>query len=253
MRTTDWVSFRQLRSDALWKDADQILTTRAMLRCGLAAAWVTLAGLTVRGAAWTGGLPMFLTSGLSLLHASHTLVLRAEKRLPRPAQWLCQRLFVYPDEPHVNWVGMAECLGLVSLAMATGWPLRLLAADPATAAVGSGLTMGILGSFVANVAGHPVWEVDETASAQQLMRAVRMFIGPFGAGVGLALLWWASPDTTARFVAVAGAVGVIAGSWRSIAQVRVQVKDMDQVHEQAIDLARRQDSDLIHSTLKNLA
>lgn len=253
MRTTDLGLFRQLRSDALWKDADQILATRAMLRCALAAAWVTLAGLTIRGAAWTGGLPMFVTSGLSLLHASHTLVLRVETRLPRAMQQLFMRLFVYPDKPHVNWVGTAELLGLVSLGMATGWPLRLLATDPATAAVGSGITMGILGSYVANVAGHLVWEVDQDGSAPKWMRSVRMFIGPFGAAIGLALLWWASPDTTARFVTVFGALLVVAGSWRLIAQVRVQVKDMDEVREQTIALTHRQDSDLIHSTLKNQA
>jgi hypothetical protein len=250
MRTSDWESVRQLRRDALWKDADQVLLTRAMLRCGLAAAWVTLAGLTIRGAAWTGGLAMFVTSGLSLLHASHTLVLRLEERAPRPVRRLFERLFVYPDKPHLNWVGMAEFLGLVSLGMATGWPLRLLATDPATAAVGSGIVMGILGSFVANVVGHVVWEVDP---GPRWMRSVRMFIGPFGAVFALALVWWASPATTARFVAVAGALIVTVGSWRLIAQVRAQVKDMDEAREQTIELTHRQDSDLVHSVLKNQA
>ena len=62
-----------------------------------------------------------------------------------------------------------------------------------------------------------------------------------------------SPDTTARFVTVFGALLVVVGSWRLIAQVRAQVKDMDEVREQTIALTHRQDSDLIHSTLKNQA
>ena len=253
MPVSDWESVRQLRSDALWKAADRVLVTRAMLRCGLAAGWVTLAGLTISGGAWIGGLPMLLTSGLSLLHASHTVVLRFEERLPGTLRRLFERLFVYPDKPHVNWVGIAELLGLVSLGMATGWPLRLLAADPATAAVGSAITVGILVSFVANVAGHLVWEADQDDAASKLMHSVRMFIGPFGAAVGLALLWWASPTTPARFVAVAGALLVMVGSWRVIAEAKAQVKDMDEIREQTMDLARRQDSDLVHSALKNQA
>jgi hypothetical protein len=253
MPVSDWDSVRQLRDDALWKDADQVLMTRAMLRCGLAASWVTLAVLTMSGLAWLGGVPMLLTSGLSLLHASHTLVLRIEERLPTAPRRLFERLFVYPDKPHLNWVGIAELLGLVSLAMATGWPLRLLAADPATAAVGSAITVGILGSFVANVAGHQVWELDQDGTAPVWMRSVRMFIGPFGAAVGAALLWWASPATPVRFVAVAGPLLVMVGSWRLIAQVKAQVMDMDEVREQVIELARRQDSDLVHSALKNQA
>ena len=253
MPTSDWETVRQLRCDALWKDADQVLVTRAMLRCGLAAGWVTLAGLTISGGAWIGGLPMLLTSGLSLLHASHTVVLGLEARMPRALRQLFERMFVYPDKPHVNWVGIAELLGLVSLAMATGWPLRLLADDPATAAVGSAITVGILGSFIANVAGHVVWEVDEHDTGPGWMRSLRMFIGPFGAAVGLALLWWASPATPARFVAVAGALIVMVGSWRLIVQVKAQVKDMDDVHGQIIKLVRRQDSDLVHSALKNQA
>ena len=40
MPTSDWESVRQLRGDALWKDADQVLLTRAMLRGGLAAGGV---------------------------------------------------------------------------------------------------------------------------------------------------------------------------------------------------------------------
>jgi hypothetical protein len=253
MPTSDWESVRQLRGDALWKDADQVLLTRAMLRCGLAAGWVTLAALTISGGAWIGGLPMLLASSLSLLHASHTVVLRLEGRLPRPLRRLFERLFVYPDQPHVNWIGIAELLGLVSLGIATGWPLRLLADDPATAAVGSVITVGILGSVVANTAGHLVWEVDQDDTAPKWMRSVRMFIGPFGAAVGLALLWWASPATPARFVAVAGPLLVMVGSWRLIAQVKAQVKDMDDMREQTIDLTRRQDSDLVHSALKNQA
>lgn len=252
MPTSDWESVRQLRGDALWKDADQVLVTRAMLRCGLAAGWVTLVGLTISGGAWLGGLPMLLAAGLSLLHASHTVVLRLEERLPRALRRLFERMFVYPDQPHVNWVGIAELLGLISLGMATGWPLRLLVDDPATAAVGSAITLGILGSVVANTAGHPLWEVDD-AAAPKWMRSVRMFIGPFGAAVGLALLWWASPTTPARFVAVAGSLMVMVGSWRLIAQVKAQVKDMDDLREQTIDLARRLDSDLVHSALKNQA
>src|ERR1700726_4399204 len=216
MPTSDWESVRQLRGDALWKDADQVLLTRAMLRCGLAAGWVTLAALTISGGAWIGGLPMLQAWGLSLLTASHTVVLRVEGRLPRPLRRLFERLFVYPDQPHVNWVGIAELLGLVSLGMATGWPLRLLADDPAAAAVGSVITVGILGSVVANTAGHLVWELDQDDTAPKWMRNVRMFIGPFGAAVGLALLWWASPATPARFVAVAGPLLVMVGSWRLV-------------------------------------
>jgi hypothetical protein len=253
MPTSDWETVRQLRCDALWKDADQVLVTRAMLRCGLAAGWVTLVRLTISGGAWIGGLPMLLASGLSLLHASHAVVLGLEARLPQALRRLFERLFVYPDTPHVNWVGTAELLGLVSLAMATGWPLRLLADDPATAAVGSAITVGILGSYVANLVGHQVWEVDQDDTATKWMRSVRMFIGPFGAAVGLALLWWASPTTPARFVAVAGALMVTVGSWRLIAQVKAQVKEMDDVHAQIIKLVRRHDSDLVHSALKNQA
>ena len=137
--------------------------------------------------------------------------------------------------------------------MATGWPLRLLADDPATAAVGSAITVGILGSYVANLVGHQVWEVDQDDTATKWMRSVRMFIGPFGAAVGLALLWWASPTTPARFVAVAGALMVTVGSWRLIAQVKAQVKEMDDVHQEIINLVRRHDSDLVHSALKNQA
>ena len=253
MPTRDWEAVRQLRGDALWKDADQVLVTRAMLRCGLAAGWVTLVGLTISGPAWIGGLPMLVASGLSLLHASHTLVLRLEGRLPRPLRRIFERLFVYPDQPHINWVGVAELLGLVLLGMATGWPLRLLADDPATAAVGSAITVGILGSVVANTAGHFIWEVDADGTTPKWMHSVRMFIGPFGAAVGLALLWWASPTTPARFVAIGAPLMVMVGSWRLIAQVKAQVKNMDDIREQAIDLTRRQDSDLVHSALKNQA
>src|SRR5579864_6434765 len=78
-----WDSDSLLRRGALWRDADQVLATRAMTRCALAAGWITLAALTIPGYAWVGGIPMLLTSGLALLHASHTLVVRIEERLPR--------------------------------------------------------------------------------------------------------------------------------------------------------------------------
>jgi hypothetical protein len=243
-----WDSDRQLRHDALWRDADQILTTRAMTRCALAMGWIVLAALTIPGAAWTGGLPMLLASGISLLHASHTLVVRIEEHLPRWPRRLFERLFVYPDQPHLNWVGVAELAGLVSLGMATGWPGRLLAADPGAATAGSMITIGILGSVVANTCAHAIWEV---APGPLWMRRVRLFIGPFGAAVGFALLWSASPATSARFAAVAGPALVIAGSWRLIAQVAGQVKEFDEARAQAAESAHRIDSRLVHSTLKN--
>ncbi|HXL88493.1 MAG TPA: hypothetical protein VN969_05835 [Streptosporangiaceae bacterium] len=243
-----WDSDRQLRHDALWKDADQILTTRAMMRCALALGWIVLAALTIPGDAWAGGIPMLLASGISLLHASHTLVVRIEEHLPHWLRRLFKRLFVYPDQPHLNWVGVAELAGLVSLGMVTGWPGRLLAADPATAAVGSVITIGILGSVVANTTAHAIWEV---APGPLWMRRVRLFIGPFGAAAGFALLWSASPATPARFVAVAGPALVMAGSWRLIAQVAGQVRGFDEARAQTTESAHRIDSRLVHSTLKN--
>jgi hypothetical protein len=250
MPPTVWDSDRQLRHDALWKDAEQILTTRAMTRCALALAWIALAALTIPGDAWAGGIPMLLASGISLLHASHALVVRIEEHLPRWPRRLFERLFVYPDQPHLNWVGVAELAGLISLGMATGWPGRLLAADPAAAAVGSVITIGILGSVVVNVSAHAIWEV---APGPLWMRRVRLFIGPFGAVAGFAFLWPASPDPSARFVAVAGPALVMAGSWRSIAQVAGQVKGFDEARGQAAESAHRIDSRLVHSTLKNPA
>jgi hypothetical protein len=243
-----WDSDGLLRRDALWRDADQVLTTRAMTRCALAAGWITLAALTIPGYAWASGIAMLLGSGLSLLHASHTLVVGIEERLPRALRRLFELLFVYPDQPHTNWVGIAEIAGLVWLAMATGWPGRLLAADPAAAAVGSGITVLILGSVIANLSAHVVWELEP---GPPWMRRVRLFIGPIGAVVIAALLWPASPATPARFVAIAGPAMVMAGSWRLIAQVAAQVKKFDEAREQTTELAHRIDSRLVHSTLKN--
>lgn len=237
-----------LRRDALWRDADQVLTTRAMMRCALAAGWIVLAALTIPGYAWAGGLPMLLTSGLALLHASHTLVVRIEERLPRALGRLLELLFIYPDQPHLNWVGIAEIAGWVSLAMATGWPGRLLAADPAAAAVGSGIAVLIVGSIVANLSAHVVWELHP---GPPWMRRVRLFIGPISAVVVCALLWPASSATAARFVAVAGPALIMAGSWRLIAQVAAQVRRFDEAREQTTELAHRIDSRLVHSTLKN--
>jgi hypothetical protein len=250
MPPTVWDSDRLLRHDALWTDADQILTSRAMTRCALALCWIALAALTIPTDAWVGAIPVLLSSGISLLHASHTLVVRIEERLPRGPRRLFERLFVYPDQPHLNWVGVVELAGLVSLGMATGWPGRLLAADPAAAAVGSAITVGILGSVVANTSAHVIWEV---APGPPWMRRVRMFIGPFGAVAGFAFLWSAAPETSARFVAVAGPALVTAGSWRLIAQVAGQVKGFDEARAQATESAHRIDSRLVHSTLKNPA
>ncbi len=219
-----------------------------MMRCALAAGWIGLAALTIPGYAWVGGIPMLLSSGLSLLHASHTLVVRIEERLPRALGRLVERLFVYPDQPHLNWVGIVEIGGFVSLAMATGWPGRLLAADPAAAAVGSGITVLIVGSIVANLSAHVVWELHAGPS---WMRRVRLFIGPISAVVVVALLWPASPATPARFVAVFGPAMVMAGSWRLIAQVAAQVRRFDKAREQTTELAHRIDSRLVHATLKN--
>ncbi len=243
-----WDSDGLLRRDALWRDADQVLTTRAMTRCALATCWVALAALTMPGYAWAGGIPVLVSSGLSLLHASHTLVVGIEERLPRVLRRLFELFFVYPDRPHLNWVGIAEIAGLVSLAMATGWPGRLLAADPAAAAVGAGITVLILGSIVANGSAHVVWELEPGPS---WMRRVRLFIGPFAAVVVFGLLWSASSAPPARFVAVAGPAMVMAGSWRLIAQVAGQVKRFDEAREQTTELAHRIDSRLVHSTLKN--
>src|ERR1700680_1126186 len=57
-----WDSDGLLRRDALWRDADQVLITRAMTRCALAAGWVALAALTMPGFAWAGGIPVLLSS-----------------------------------------------------------------------------------------------------------------------------------------------------------------------------------------------
>jgi len=38
-----WDSDALLRRGALWRDADQVLTTRAMTRCALAGGWIVLA------------------------------------------------------------------------------------------------------------------------------------------------------------------------------------------------------------------
>jgi hypothetical protein len=219
-----------------------------MMRCALAAGWIVLAALTIPGYAWAGGIPLLLTSGLALLHASHTLVVGIEERLPRALGRLLEFLFVYPDQPHLNWVGIVEIAGWVSLAMATGWPGRLLAADPAAAAVGSGIAVLIVGSIVANLSAHVVWELH---AGPPWMRRVRLFIGPISAVVVGALLWPASPATAARFVAVAGPAMVMAGSWRLIAQVAAQVRRFDEAREQITELAHRIDSRLVHSTLKN--
>lgn len=243
-----WEADRQLRHDSLWRDADQVLITRAMARCGLALSWIVLAALTVRSAAWAAGIPVLIGTSLSLLHASHDLVLRMEERLPGGARRVFERLFVYPDEPHLNWVGITEMVSLISLGMATGWPGRLLAPDPAAAAVGSAITVGILGSVVANTCAHVTWEV---APGPAWMRRVRLLIGPFGAGIAAGLLWPASTATAVRFVAVAGPVLVIAGSWRLIAQVSAQVSGFDEARAQIAELAHRVDSRLVHSTLKN--
>src|SRR5215472_4981031 len=69
-----WDADGRLRHDALWRDAEQVLATRAMTRCSLAGCWIALAALTVPGYAWTARIPMLATSGVALLHASHTLV-----------------------------------------------------------------------------------------------------------------------------------------------------------------------------------
>ena len=250
MPVSDWESIRQLRSDALWKAADRVLVTRAMLRCGLAAGWVTLAGLTISGGAWIGGLPMLLTSGLSLLHASHGVVLRLEERMPRALRRLFERLFVYPDEPHVNWVGIAELLGLVSLGMATGWPLRLLAGDPATAAVGSAIVVGILGSFIANVAGHLVWEVDQDTpprsgcTAWNVHRPVRRSRWAGAAVVGIA-------DHTGP-VRCRRRPGDGYGRFLAVDRTgRRPGQGIQPGAEQTTERAHRIDSVLVHSTLKN--
>jgi hypothetical protein len=110
-----WDSDGLLRRDALWREADQVLTTRAMTRCALAAGWITLAALTIPGYAWAGGIPMLACSGVSLMHASHALVVRIEERLPRVLRRLFEFLFVYPDQPHTNWVGIAEVDDLLAV------------------------------------------------------------------------------------------------------------------------------------------
>lgn len=243
-----WDADSQLRRDAVWREADQVLTTRAMTRSVLAAAWIALTALTIPGYAWAGGIPMLLSSGLALLHASHSLVVAIEERLPRALGRLFEFLFVYPDRPHLNWVGIAEIAGFVCLAMTTGWPGRLLAADPAAAAVGAGITVLILGSVIANLSAHAVWELEP---GPPWMRRVRLFIGPIGAVFVSASLWSASPATPARFVAVAGPAVVMGGSWRLIAQVAGQVKTFDEARDQITALAHRIDSRLVHSTLKN--
>ena len=219
-----------------------------MARCALAAGWIVLVALTVPGYAWVGGIPMLLTSGLALLHASHTLVVRIEERMPRSLGRLLELLFVYPDQPHLNWVGIVEIAGFVSLAMVTGWPGRLIAADPGAAAVCAGITVLIVGSIVANLSAHVVWEIHAGPS---WMRRVRLFIGPVSALIVFALLWPASPTTPARFVAVFGPLLVMAGSWRLIAQVAAQVDRFDEAREQTTELAHQIDSRLVHSTLKN--
>jgi hypothetical protein len=243
-----WDADGQLRRDALWRHADQVLATRAMARCALAAGWVALAALTIPGWAWANGIPMLLSSSLSLLHASHAVVVGIEERLPRALRRPLERLFVYPDGPHTNWVGIGEIAGVVWLLMATGWPGGLFAADPAAAAVSSGIIVLIAGSVVANLAAHIVWELQPGPS---WMRRVRLFIGPIGAVVTCALLWPASPTAPAQFVAVAGPAMMMVGTWRLIAQVAGQVKGFDQAREQTAEMAHRIDSRLVHSTLKN--
>lgn len=219
-----------------------------MTRCALAAGWIVLAALAIRGFAWTLGLPMLISSGISLLHASHALVVRIEERLPAGPRRMLESLFVYPDRPHVNWVGIAEIAGVVCLGMGTGWPGRVLAADPAATAVAAGITVAIIGSIVANLSAHVVWELE---SGPAWMRRVRLMIGPLGAVTGFALLWPASPATAARFVAVAGPLLVIAASWRLIGQVAGHVRAFDEAREQVAEHAHRIDSRLVHSTLKN--
>jgi hypothetical protein len=243
-----WDADDQLRRDALWRHADHVLATRAMTRCALAAGWIALTALTIPGFGWANGIPALLACGVSLMHASHAFVVGIEERLPGPLRRILERFFVYPDGPHTNWVGIAEITGCVWLAMATGWPGRLFAADPAAAAVGSGIVVLIAGSIIANLAAHMVWELEPGPS---WMRRVRLFIGPIGAVVLWPLLWAASPAAPARFVAVAGPAMMMAGSWRLIAQVAGQVKGFDQAREQTAELAHRIDSRLVHSTLKN--
>ena len=199
MPTSDWESVRQLRGDALWEGRRSGPSDMgdAEVRAGRR---VGNAGRPDYQWRWIGGLPCCWP--------------RAYPFCMRATRWCCVLRGGCPDRcdgfravvclsrsAARELIGIAELLGLVSLGMATGWPLRLLAADPATAAVGSVITVGILGSVVANTAGHLVWEVDQDDTAPKWMRSVRLFIGPFGAAVGLALLWWASPTTPARFVA----------------------------------------------------
>lgn len=244
-----WGRYDQLRRDALWRNADEILKSRALARVAMILAWIALAALAVPGAAWLAGIPALLCSGLSLMHAAQATVVRLEERLPRVVSRVLERLFVYPDHPHLNWVGVVELAGLVSLGMATGWG-QVLAADPAAAAVGSGLTVGVFGSYCANLTGHLAWEIDRGPA---WMYRVRPFIGPFAAAIAIAVLWPASPEVAPRFVAVAGPLLVVAGCWRLAAQVGRQARDFDAALTQTREVVHHVDSLLVHSTLKNPA
>lgn len=151
------------RQNAIWCQFDTIMSSRALMRLGAAAAWTVLA--LVEGTAWwwAGAFATF-AAAVSFLHAQRLVLMRVTERLEdrRPVlNAFLLSAFPFPARPHyVDLPSALEVPAALLLGVVTGHWVGAFD-DPVIAMAATGFALILGTSFFINIAAHPSYEMDE--------------------------------------------------------------------------------------------
>ncbi|MGY1723818.1 hypothetical protein [Blastococcus sp. SYSU DS0533] len=241
--------------EALYALQDHLLQRRAVARLAVVVAWLVLAlATTSGGAAWAWGLPGLAGTALSLLHAQRRWVAWARERSAPRMQRAIDAVFPFVTQPHVNVVGVLECLGVLSLGLGTGWPGDVFAdADvPGTRSTAALLLSVLLTSVAKNLVAQPLaWNVQPVR--RRGWDLVRWLIPlPFFALFAVLLLAVPAEEGYRVLVLTAAAVGYAAAVHEGQTLDRWAVLLRRSATRAAV-IAQDEDAIRLHSAAKNPA
>lgn len=239
------------RRTLMWELADDTLQTRALGRIALVTLWFGLAILYGAEEAWLWGIGAMLGSGLALLHSRRRLVESTKDRLPAALVKAVGLLMPYVDKPHVNFVGVVEALGILGIALGTGWPGRVFVTNPTAALLGNGLVLLFVFTMVNNMTGHPAaWSLEKGARFFHAIRWSLPFLF-FTAAAGL--LIYASPEPEVEQATIVSAVLLAFASVVEGRRVDALVARIDHMMDVVALRVQAIDSETVHSGLQNPA
>jgi len=240
------------RQDAMWKQFEGMMASRALVSISGSALWLTIAiadGVTV----WWFGLFALVSGATTLLHARRALLGRifdAVGRRSPGTRDVLRRAFPFPVEPHAMDLPSAlEVPALAAMALATGWVGGAFSDPTAAVAATAAVLLTSTGLFT-NIAAHPSYEM--TADVERF-RPLQVLAVLAAVAAPPLFLWPALDDQVLRVAVIAGCVLIALNTLRAARHLYVIRVGLEQSmetvrHQTLVDLSMT-----MHTELKNPA